>query len=274
MRTLYRASRVRTLSYPSNAEWVLVDGRHVERVGTGDPPGADRVVELPGTTILPGFVDAHVHLTDTGAQHQTPDIVSAPSLSAAVEAIRRAAGAREGPTLLHGLDESGWSERQLPTVADLDAVSSRPLAVTRIDGHVCFANTPALEVSGALDEDGVERDAAGAPTGRLTRQANATLQEWFASNLADADVEALQLEAAALAASHGVTTVHEMSTADELELRDLQVLLTHRARLPVDVSSRNPFTSSRSGGRLRPRLLPPRPRRPQSTPSSRSARAS
>ena len=32
----------------------------------GGPPGADRVVDLPGATIMPGFVDAHVHLTATG----------------------------------------------------------------------------------------------------------------------------------------------------------------------------------------------------------------
>src|SRR3989304_1558104 len=39
MRTLYRASRVHTLSYPAVGEWVLVDGRPVQRVGTGEPPG-------------------------------------------------------------------------------------------------------------------------------------------------------------------------------------------------------------------------------------------
>src|ERR671925_1087603 len=65
MRTVYRASRVHTLSYPSTGEWILVDDRHVERVGTGDPPEADRVVELPGSTIIPGFIDTHVHLTGT-----------------------------------------------------------------------------------------------------------------------------------------------------------------------------------------------------------------
>src|ERR671910_274033 len=67
MKTLYRASRVHTLSYPAMGEWVLVDGRHIERVGVGEVPRADRTVDLPGTTILPGFVDSHVHLTGPGS---------------------------------------------------------------------------------------------------------------------------------------------------------------------------------------------------------------
>src|ERR671918_707739 len=58
MRTVYRASRVHTLAYPSTGGWILVDDRHVQRVGTGDPPEADRTVELPGATIIPGFVGA------------------------------------------------------------------------------------------------------------------------------------------------------------------------------------------------------------------------
>ena len=79
MRTVYRASRVHTLSYPSTGEWILVDDRHVQRVGTGDPPEADRIVELPGATIIPGFVDSHVHLTGTGIHLQAPDLGTATS---------------------------------------------------------------------------------------------------------------------------------------------------------------------------------------------------
>ena len=66
VRTLYRASRVVTLSHPTMGEWILVDGRHIQRVGTGEPPDADFRVDLPGTTIVPGFIDSHVHLTGTG----------------------------------------------------------------------------------------------------------------------------------------------------------------------------------------------------------------
>jgi hypothetical protein len=235
MRSLYRASRVITLAASTVGEWLLVDGRHVERVGIGEPPTADRVVELPGATILPGFVDAHVHLTGTGLHHQAPAVGAARSRAELLEAVRRATEGREGPTIVHGYDESGWRDREAPTIGDLDAISDLPLVVVRVDGHLCVANSAALRAASPLELSGVERGPDGAPTGRLTADANAAVQRWSASNLADRDVEQLQLEAAALAAAHGVTTVHEMSLVRDSGMRDLEVLLGHRRRLPVDV---------------------------------------
>ena len=79
MRTLYRASRVRSFSPFGEGDWVLVDDRHVERVGAGKPPAAERVVDLAGTTIMPGFVDAHVHLSGTGMPQEGLDLSEATS---------------------------------------------------------------------------------------------------------------------------------------------------------------------------------------------------
>ncbi len=235
MRTLYRASRVHTLSYPQTGEWVLVDGRHIQRVGTGEPPKADRVVDLAGTTILPGFIDTHVHLTGTGIHHQAPEIAGTRSAAELLDLVRAVAERRSGPVLIHGYDESKWAARDLPSLANLDAACDRPLALVRVDGHASLANTAALMESGSLDADGVDRDDAGQPAGRVTREANERLQRWFHTHFAERDVEELQLAAAGLAVAHGVTCIHEMSMVKERGVRDLEILLGHRARLPVDV---------------------------------------
>lgn len=235
MRTLYRASRVHTLAYPPAGEWLLVDGRHVERVGVGEPPAADRLVELPGATILPGFVDSHVHLTGTGVHHQAPGLGAASSVAQLLETVRGVAASREGPVYLHGFDESKWPDRTLPTLEELGAACDRPLVVMRVDGHVGLCNAAALEAAGVAEQAGVDRAEDGAPTGRVTMEANAAVKRWFASNLAERDVEELQLGAASLGVSRGITTVHEMSMPHERGIRDLEILLGHRARLPVDV---------------------------------------
>jgi predicted amidohydrolase YtcJ len=235
VRTLYRAARIRTQSHPETGEWLLVDGRHVQRVGSGDPPAADRLVDLPGSTIVPGFIDAHVHLTDTGLSLTNADVEATRSAGELLDVVRRRATGEDGEVVfLLGYDESRWHPRELPSLDQLEEACPRPLIVRRVDGHTALVNRLALEKSGALDLPGVQRDDLGQPTGVVTDRANDTIGRWVLASIDDRDRQELQLEAASLAASRGVTTVHEMSMPAWTGERDLRVLLGHRARLPVD----------------------------------------
>ncbi len=234
MRTLYRAARVHTLSHPAVGEWVVVDGRHVQRVGTGDPPDADRIVDLPGATVVPGFVDAHVHLTSTGL---SADDAAASAVRSRAELLQLAAvraGEGSGLVLLQGFDESRWDAPDLPTLAELDAITERPMVIRRTDFHLALANSAALRAADIWDEPGTVRGASGSPDGRVTQEAMQRLARWTRAGLSDHEIQELQLKAASLAAAKGVTSVHEMSMPSEAGERDLLVLLAHRARLPVD----------------------------------------
>lgn len=236
MRTLYRASRVHTLSPLAGGEWLLVDGRHVERVGAGDPPEADRTVELPGTTVLPGFIDAHVHLTGTGLSLEGLDLSGAESREAMVAAVREHVAARPGPILGVGFDESRWPDPAFPSLSELDGLSREPLILVRTDGYLSLLNTTALEASGVFATEGVERDAAAKPTGLLRGPANSDAQRWYFESLSDSEIQDYQLRAATLAVSRGVTSLHEMSIPDKRGRRDLEVLVGHRGDLPVDLA--------------------------------------
>ncbi len=129
---------------------------------------------------------------------------------------------------LQGFDETRWRDPRLPTVEELDAVTDRPLAIWRADGHICLANTEAIVRAGVGDLDGAERAAGGGFTGRVRSEANDRLHRWCSQALSDREVQDLQLRAAGLAASRGVTSVHEMSMPAGAGLRDLEVFLAHR----------------------------------------------
>ena len=116
-------------------------------------------------------------------------------------------------------------------------MTERPLGLARVDGHLILVNSAGMEASEAAGQTGVETDDAGAPTGRLTGNAGQAAKRWFSTNLSDHDVEELQLAAASLAVAHGVTTIHEMSMPADRGMRDLEILLAHRSRLPLDVVS-------------------------------------
>jgi predicted amidohydrolase YtcJ len=236
VRTLYRAGRVHTFGHPRAGEWLLIDDRHVQRVGSGDPPAADRVVELPGATMLPGFIDSHVHLTSTGLAMTEADVVAARSRHDLLQiAAARATEGSERVVSLQGYDETTWDDPTLPTLEELDAVATAPLVVRRTDGHVALVNAAALTFADALDTPGVERGADGRPTGRVVGEANRLVGLWAASSRSVHRIEELQLLGAGQAAMRGVTTVHEMALPLEYGLADVETLLRHRRALPVHV---------------------------------------
>jgi predicted amidohydrolase YtcJ len=213
-------------------EWILVDERHVQRVGTGDPPEADLTIELPGTTIVPGFIDSHVHLTATGRSLANEDVRGATSKEELLGLVTDRSATGASPVHLEGFDESQWDRPDLPTSAELDALTPLPVVLTRTDRHISVVSSKVLDSVDLTGAEGVEVSEDGRPTGRLTREANRRVTAWAEASYERQRIEEFQLQAAGLAASRGVTAIHEMS----LDLADLEVLLGHRGRLPVDVS--------------------------------------
>jgi predicted amidohydrolase YtcJ len=235
VRTLYRASRVHTLGHPRTGEWLVVDDRHVQRVGTGDPPEADRLVELPGATILPGLIDSHVHLTSTGLSLRSDETAAVRSAEALLALAAERSTRGTDPVVLQGFDETRWERPRTPTLSEMDAALDGPLAILRADGHVSLMNSAAIRAAEVEGLEGLEIGPDGAPTGRVTREANRAVHRWLAATRTEHAIEELQLEAAGLAAARGVTALHEMSMPMEDGERDLEVLLRHRGKLPVDV---------------------------------------
>ncbi|MGH2712192.1 MAG: amidohydrolase [Actinomycetota bacterium] len=199
----------------------------MERVGSGEPPPADRVVDLPGTTVTPGFVDAHVHLSGTGLSLNGPDLADASSKEDVLARVRETSG--DGPFLLYGFDETRWRDPALPTREELDSASAAPILVLRTDGYVSVANGSFLDRSGVSGLPGSDEG------GVLRGEANSRAQLWYFDSLPDSVIQDAQLRAAGLAASRGVTCVHEMAIPDKRGRRDVEVLLGHARDLPVDL---------------------------------------
>lgn len=178
-----------------------------------------REIDLGGAAALPGFTDAHVHLTGVGAASLMLDLVGTTSITDLQDRLRTYAAAHEGPIYGRGWIETHWPERRFPNRADLDAiVSDRPVILERIDGHAVVANTAALQLA-EIDNNtsnppggSIERDPSGAATGMLIDNAAGLAQSRFPAPSAAMMREAL-LQGARLYASRGWTGVHNMSTS-------------------------------------------------------------
>ncbi|MGI9009198.1 MAG: amidohydrolase [Streptosporangiaceae bacterium] len=185
---------------------VRVSGGRISAVGDAAGTRLDgaELVDLGGGTLLPGFIDAHVHPVFAGDRLRRCNlagVVTADEYAAIIVAY--AAEHPDEEWILGG----GWSMEAFPGGVPakdlLDAlVPDRPVFLPNRDGHGAWVNSRALELAG-IDAstpdpaDGrIERDAAGQPVGMLQEGAQqlvsrllpeATVDDWYAGLLAAQD---------------------------------------------------------------------------------------
>ncbi|KQM22118.1 amidohydrolase [Novosphingobium sp. Leaf2] len=202
------------------------DGRITQVFHHGDkrPKKVDYQVDGKGRVVVPGMIDAHAHVVETGFARMTLDLSSARSLDEALSRVRAWAAAHpEAPWLLGGgWNQAQWGLDRMPTAAELDqATGGKPAWLMRVDGHAGWANSAALAAAGVT---AATRDPAGgeilrvagtkAPAGVLI-DAAAALVEAKAPKPRPEDRDTALGEAQLQFLAAGVTAVADMGTTIE-----------------------------------------------------------
>lgn len=185
-------------------------------------------VDGKGATMLPGLMDAHVHVMGLGTQLMQLDLSDTRSLEEAKAKIRAYAASRSGTGWIvgRGWNQETWRLGRFPTAADLDdAVNDVPVYLERVDGHAGWANTAALTAAGITSatrspDGGRIEMANGKPSGILVDKATALVTNRLPP-IIPIDQERALLKAQEELLSRGITAVADMGTspADWLVMR-------------------------------------------------------
>ena len=234
------------------AEAVAVDGGRIVAVGTSREVAARyraaRTIDLRGRLVTPGFNDAHIHFLGGGLSLLRVNLVGAKTLAEAK--ARVAARVKELPAGAwvtgRGWDHTLWGGAW-PTKKDLDEVApANPVILQRVDGHVSWVNTPALQKANVTRETRAPQggeilhDAAGEPTGILKETAAGLVTRVVPEPTAAEQAEALD-RALAEARRYGITSIQDNSGYETTKLyRELK----RRGRLTVRVAEWQNFNDS------------------------------
>lgn len=249
----------------SRAEAVAVAGEHIIAVGSRvevlrHRVARTRVVDLGTSILLPGFIDAHGHVTATSATQSLADLSAPPvgsvrNIADVQQVLRRFIAERRLPpgtvVVGRGYDDAQLQERRHPTRDDLDAVSKEhPILLAHVSGHLAAANSAMLALAGvdATTPDpsgGIIRRREGSrePNGVLEESAFGLVRGKVPQPPADAALADL-VQALRYYASQGVTSVQDgaltppsRALLDEAARRDLLTLdvVTYSMWSPVSL---------------------------------------
>ena len=216
---------------------------------------------LRGDTVLPAFIDAHLHLLSWAAALRGVDcspraVRSIPELLAAIRA--RAASLPPGRWLrAWGYRESELAERRHPTRWDLDAAAPRnPVRLDHGSGHAVVLNSAALQAVGLTTEteapEGGEigrRLDDGEPDGLLLEMGG-----WLEGRMPPMEADDLRAgvaEAGRRLIAAGIGTVHDLGARNNLATVALLDGFVREGTLPAAVSVALGYEAFARGERTR-----------------------
>ena len=261
------------------AEALAVTGNRIEAVGDTESiraliAPATRVVDARGRTVLPGFIDSHVHLFQGAAELDFLPVGGLTDPADARARVRDYASARPAEPLVLGV--GAFYDLFSGTGADPrllldDILPDRPCALLAADLHTVWANTAALEQAGLLHgadmpagstvvmgagglADGtlLETGAFG-PVLALSRTGGRDMLGYVTGKDPDpaatpdqrAADKALLVKGLEHAARHGITALHNMDgnfyQLDLLSALQAEGRLTARVQVPFHLKNFDPL---------------------------------
>ncbi len=201
------------------------DNRRILAIGDNDTilsefDGRGIFQNLDGKTIIPGLIDAHIHLKQYSQSLTIIDCEVSTKEECLNRVAERSRKIQPGEWILgHGWNQNEW-ENGFGNASDLDQVTPyHPVYLTSKSLHAAWVNSIALKISGIyggttdIPSGTIQRDKRGRPTGILLENASELVEKYIPdltqdeliNSISNAQMELLKI---------GITSVHDFDQQD------------------------------------------------------------
>lgn len=232
----------------TSVEALLIKDGHIVEMGDYDTFGKRAVkneiraiYDMNGATVLPGFIDSHVHVRELGMDKIKANLVGVKTTEDIVSRLQEFyPNPKSGDWLIgQGWDEGKFASTGYPDRAALDAAfPNNPVHLESLHGFAGFYNGKALEIAG-IDAETPDPDVGdilkrenGDPTGVMLTLAQDLVNQHIPEPSAERLAQAIKAGLTEMAAA-GVTSIHEAGMGPD----DVEAFIDLRAKneLPIRV---------------------------------------
>jgi predicted amidohydrolase YtcJ len=230
--------KVRTMN-PSLpiAEAIAIRNDRIVKVGSNEEVkqfvgNITRVVDLNGKTVIPGFIDTHIHVADFGRFLIWLDLRGTESIADLQRRLKeRVEKTPAGKWIVgRGWNQDLFKEKRFPTLSEIDSASPKnPVILFHESEKICLVNRKALEIAdianfvafSLVDKDKETNEPTGVLRDEATDLVWKKVPEPTEDEISDSVVQACHKVVEA-----GITSVHwlilspaEISIIERLHLR-------------------------------------------------------
>jgi predicted amidohydrolase YtcJ len=235
--TLVRNARIYPSPHPASA-LVMIDDR-IGYLGSIDQARglaiSAREVDLGGRLLTPAFVDAHLHVIQTGQLISGLDLHGARSRDQVLQRLASYAARHPNRRVIvgQGWDERHWPDPRPPTRSELDrAAAGIAVYLARVDVHSAVVSTALLDQLREIAAlEGYRTD------GLLARQAHHLVRGRMDRLFSDGERRADAAAALSRSAAAGIGTVHDMVGPHLGPIEDLPRVREAAAEQGIEVIS-------------------------------------
>lgn len=177
-------------------------------------------IDLNGSTVLPGLIDAHCHFYGLGLNQSVIDLTGTNSFNEILEKI----SLKDNKNIIRGRgwDQNDWKVKEFPNKNKLDLLyPDTPVILERIDGHAYLVNQKALDIAGininTKSNNGTLLSKKGKLTGVLIDGPMSIIDNAFGEISLENKVKAL-MSAQKICFQNGLTTVDDAGLSKDIIL--------------------------------------------------------
>ena len=174
-------------------------------------------IDLNGSTVLPGLIDAHCHFYGLGLNQSVIDLTGTISFDEIMDKI-----SNKDNNIIRGRgwDQNDWKIKEFPNKEKLDLIyPNTPVILERIDGHAYLVNQKALDIAGidikTKSTNGTLLSKNGKLTGVLIDGPMSLIDNSFGEISLDNKIKAL-VSAQEICFKNGLTTVDDAGLSKDI----------------------------------------------------------
>jgi len=174
-------------------------------------------IDLDGSTVLPGLIDAHCHFYGLGLNQSVIDLTGTISFDEIMDKI-----SNKDNNIIRGRgwDQNDWKIKEFPNKEKLDLIyPNTPVILERIDGHAYLVNQKALDIAGidikTKSTNGTLLSKNGKLTGVLIDGPMSLIDNSFGEISLDDKIKAL-VSAQEICFKNGLTTVDDAGLSKDI----------------------------------------------------------